>query len=618
LSNLYRLNLSSNQLTGEIPSELGNLSNLYRLYLSGNQLTGEIPLELMNLNLSKLNLDNNYLTATAPELIAWLDSHNPGWDATQIPYSLLFSFSIYSITEDAGQMIITVKRLGASDGAVSVDYATSDNTAIAGSDYIATSGTLNWADGDVTDKTFTVQIIDDEAPENNEILILSLNNVTGDVVLGTPNTAVLMITDNTNCAKVTEIPASECQALIEFYNRTGGEQWNNNTGWHKTNTPCSWYGITCSGGHITGLDLHNNQLSGYIPRELEKLINLQTLLLNNNELCGEIPLINLNHLSVLNLDSNHLTSWNTTQTFSQLNDDLIIDFGDTDGIWLIMNNQNWVQLHNMSAESMVTGDIDANGQDDVIFDSGIYGVWAWMNNSHWVLLLPASPESMVVGDLDGNGQDDVIYSSNTYGIWAWMNNSRWNFLHWFRLKSMMVTGDIDGNGQDEVIIDFGEGVGIRVWMNNGHWLNLHSLSSKSMVTGDIDGNGQDDVIIDFGSKYGIWLWMNNSDWLKLHSLSSKSIVTGDIDGNGQDEVIIDFGEVYGIWLLQNNSDWVKLHRLSPESMVTGDIDGNGQDEVIIDFGSEYGIWVFQNNSDWVQLDSRSPKSMVMGNIAQCR
>ncbi|MEN8217429.1 MAG: hypothetical protein ABFS56_13890 [Pseudomonadota bacterium] len=125
---------------------------------------------------------------------------------------------------------------------------------------------------------------------------------------------------------------------------------------------------------------------------------------------------------MLNLDYNHLTGWNTTQTFYQLNDDLIIDFGDTYGILLIMNNQNWVQLYNMSAKSIVTGDIDGNGQD-VIFDSDIYGVWAWMNNSRWVLLLPVSPESMVVGDLDGNGQDEVIIDlGSKRWIWLWMNN----------------------------------------------------------------------------------------------------------------------------------------------------------------------------------------------------
>ena len=44
------LYLSSNELTGEIPEELGSLSGLRRLYLSSNDLTGEIPEELGDAN----------------------------------------------------------------------------------------------------------------------------------------------------------------------------------------------------------------------------------------------------------------------------------------------------------------------------------------------------------------------------------------------------------------------------------------------------------------------------------------------------------------------------------------------------------------------------------------
>ena len=43
------LGLQANNLTGEIPAELGNLTNLERLGLEGNQLRGEIPAELGNL-----------------------------------------------------------------------------------------------------------------------------------------------------------------------------------------------------------------------------------------------------------------------------------------------------------------------------------------------------------------------------------------------------------------------------------------------------------------------------------------------------------------------------------------------------------------------------------------
>ena len=76
------LRLAHNQLSGEIPPELGNLSNLTALYLSDNQLSGEIPPELGNLsNLTELHLSSNQLTGwIPPEVILkpidiWFDNN---------------------------------------------------------------------------------------------------------------------------------------------------------------------------------------------------------------------------------------------------------------------------------------------------------------------------------------------------------------------------------------------------------------------------------------------------------------------------------------------------------------------------------------------------------------
>jgi len=52
------LDLHNNQLTGQIPPEIGNLTNLTGLYLYGNQLTGEIPQEVCDL-IENNNLDIN-------------------------------------------------------------------------------------------------------------------------------------------------------------------------------------------------------------------------------------------------------------------------------------------------------------------------------------------------------------------------------------------------------------------------------------------------------------------------------------------------------------------------------------------------------------------------------
>ena len=100
------------------------------------------------------------------------------------------------MNENGGSVTITVTRTGGSSGAVGVSYATSNGTAVAGSDYTSTSGTLSWADGDAADKTFSVPILDDSSYEGNETVNLTLSNPTGGATIGSPNAAVLSILDN--------------------------------------------------------------------------------------------------------------------------------------------------------------------------------------------------------------------------------------------------------------------------------------------------------------------------------------------------------------------------------------------------------------------------------------
>ena len=67
LGSLQELDLSSNRLTGTIPTELGNLSSLTELGLSHNRLDGTIPSKLGGLsNLVTLDLSGNLLTGTIP------------------------------------------------------------------------------------------------------------------------------------------------------------------------------------------------------------------------------------------------------------------------------------------------------------------------------------------------------------------------------------------------------------------------------------------------------------------------------------------------------------------------------------------------------------------------
>ena len=86
------------------------------------------------------------------------------------------SLSIDDVEIDEGtSATFTVSLSSTSSKQIEVDYATSDGTASAGTDYQATSGTLTFLPGE-TSKTITVSIAQDDLPENNETTILTLSN----------------------------------------------------------------------------------------------------------------------------------------------------------------------------------------------------------------------------------------------------------------------------------------------------------------------------------------------------------------------------------------------------------------------------------------------------------
>ena len=340
------ISLSSNGLTGEIPTVLGYLTSLTRLYLGGNQLTGVIPPELGNLtSLSELSLAGNRLTSPIPPRLGDLANLTVLW--------------LY----DNGLTGAIPPELG--------DLATLSNLSLAGNDLtgaippelgrLGTLTSLNLADNDLTEPI---------PPELGDLgslerLGLGANSLTGPVppelgdlanlrelflndngLTGALPESFLNLTldrfwwsDNAGlCAPDTEAfrtwltaitrhqPGPFCSdagtdraVLVALYNTTGGPNWVNNDNWLTDEPLGKWYGVnTDDTGRVVELDLSGDSdtgrkvphgLSGSIPPELRWLTSLETLNLGFNELAGPIPpwLGGLSNLRSLSLERSGLT-----------------------------------------------------------------------------------------------------------------------------------------------------------------------------------------------------------------------------------------------------------------------------------------------------------------------
>ena len=254
LSNLETLWLHGNQLTGEIPTELGNLSNLETLNLGGNQLTGDIPTELGNLsNLAWLSLWGNQLTGDIPRELGNLSNLQGGlWlHGNQLTGDI--PTELGNLSNLQGLWLHGNQLTG------ELPHSLTGLTVLAWFTFHNNSGLCAPVD------------------EAFQTWLQSVSLVRG-----------------SSCAPMDS--AEDRATLVELYNATGGASWTNKTNWLSDRPIREWYGVSNDPDgrvselfSLTGEIPATGQLTGEIPTELGNLSNLAWLYLSGNQLTGCVP-----------------------------------------------------------------------------------------------------------------------------------------------------------------------------------------------------------------------------------------------------------------------------------------------------------------------------------------
>ena len=83
--------------------------------------------------------------------------------------SFVLAEDFASVFENGSSVTMRIDRVGGSEGVASVSYSTASETATAGSDFVAESGTLVFASGE-TSKTVTVSVLQDGVAEGHRVV----------------------------------------------------------------------------------------------------------------------------------------------------------------------------------------------------------------------------------------------------------------------------------------------------------------------------------------------------------------------------------------------------------------------------------------------------------------
>ncbi|XP_008799129.1 probable inactive receptor kinase At5g10020 isoform X2 [Phoenix dactylifera] len=282
---LRNLSLSSNQLMGILPSELGSASSLEFLDVSQNLFVGNVPIELTKMvNLVYLNLSSNNF---GDGILGQLQS------VVHVDLSQnQFSGSVKSIMADGSSEIISsLQYLNISHNKLSGELFAKDPMPLFDSLEVF-DASFNQLSGHVPSFNFIVSL---------KILRLGNNQFSGSLpeALIKENSMVLTeldLSSNQLTGPVQSITSATLKNLNLSTNKLSGSlpirvgscaivDLSNNMLSGNLSVVQSW------GNYVEVIDLSSNKLTGTLPNETSQFLRLTSFKVSNNLLMGELPLV---------------------------------------------------------------------------------------------------------------------------------------------------------------------------------------------------------------------------------------------------------------------------------------------------------------------------------------
>jgi len=457
-------------------------------------------------------LDSDQNGSAIVDLGAFETPPNPG--------AIEFKSANFSGAENSGGATITIIRKGGDLGQVTVEFITSNGTAQAGLDYVATSGTVTFLNGESI-KNVSVPLIDDNLNEPTETVNLSLANTTGGATLGARNTAVLSITQaGTLQFSASSYNVNEGGAIGITITRTGGS-----TGAVSVNFTTS-DGTATAGSDYSAV----NQSISFADGEVTQTNDLDVF---TNQDCR--------------------AEGNETVTLTLSN--------PTGGAALGNPATAVLTIIDKSPPPML--DFDCDGRADVAIyrSTGIWFIWPSHTQEITAFGWGGGPQDIPVpADYDGDGVTDIaIYREGSWSIVRSSDGGN-TIVGWGGApQDIPVPADYDGDGKTDIAI-----------YRNGAWSILRSSDGGNTIVAwggapqdipipaDYDGDGKADIAIYRSGTWSILRSSNGGNTIVAWGGAPQDfLVPADYDGDGRTDIAI-YRD--GAWSILKSSDGLQALR----------------------------------------------------------
>ncbi len=556
------------------------------------------------------------------DTIAWYENDgavDPTWTAANIDTNADYAFGVHVADMDGDGDLDIVSASKDDDTIAWYESNASDKNldtdAVAGTDYTAASGTLTFEAGD-TSATFTVPVLADSAPENNETATMTLSSASNATI--SDATGTLTITDDDSISFTAANIATSADGAWGIYvadmdadgdlDIVSAAQYDDTIAWYENDGAAnpSWSAANIATSANNAKDVYVADMDGD----------------------GDLDIVSAsradNTIAWYESDGAANPSWTAANIATSADGAYDVHVADMDGdgdLDIVSASKDddtiaWYENDgaadpSWSAANIATNadvalavqvaDMDGDGDLDIVSASQNDDTIAWYENDGavdptWTAANIATSADgafdVHVGDMDGDGDIDIISASSFDNTIAWYENDGASDPSWSAANiattaaaaKAVFVGDIDGDGDLDIVSASKNDDTIAWYENDGAadptWtaadIATNADGAKDVFIADMDGDGDLDIVSASSIDDTIAWYENTCD-------GSDPLVL-DLDGDGIELLGLGSGVQFDVNVdgALETTGWVG----PDDGLLAMDLDGSGQIEDMSEVFSE--------------------------------
>jgi uncharacterized protein (DUF2141 family) len=535
---------------------------------------------------------------------------------------IIFLPASYTVAEASGSVEVKVARHVGSAGAVSVAYTTASGTATSGADFTATSGTFDWAAGDMSVKSIIVPIAQDAVVDGDEAFTVVLSSPTGGVGIGTlggttSSATVTIVDDEPDNFPVTALlpggftspetgPFTNTPTTVWATDATRGAHSYSSVRSARVLAPNANFDTFYNSDLVyTGVFRAGDvgffyRLSSYDDLAFHEVysgyeFSIDGVVVSSSP-GGEIDWTSV---SVPITAGTHTLRWRYKNMLNfRCNIASPLPTGGAN-----CADRLWVDQVTLPLARHM--DFSGEGRTDIVMQHTDGTQTLWLMNGTTPVDVPATVIGAgtgwtitAVGDLDGDGKSDLVWRHTDGRIALYLMNGAtatstqqilnaggWTVTH---------MPDVNGDGKADLLFQHADGT-VAVWTMNGTAMTAGAsiigagTGWSVILTGDFDGDGKDDLLWKHtDGRHAIWLMngtaikatqqiLNAGDWTATH--------LADLNGDGRMDIVWQHTDgTIATWLIEGSFMSSGAGLLGPGTgwsvALTGDFDGDSKADLL--------------------------------------